>query len=56
MTWQQLNEHPDYEIYSEYDGFIHCYPIRQIGKGDILITNIYNAGYVYIYIWTEFNI
>ena len=47
MTWQKLNQHPEYEIYSEYDDNLHCYPIRKIGKTRILKTHIDN-GYVRI--------
>ena len=45
--WQRLNQHPEYEIYSEYDDALHCYPIRKIGKTRILKTRI-DKGYVRI--------
>ena len=44
MTWQKLLAHPDYEIYSEYDDTINCYPIRMIGTDRILKTCINNKG------------
>ena len=47
--WQRLNAHPNYEIYSEYDDDIHCYPIRKIGKTRILKTCI-NDGYVILHL------
>lgn len=46
MTWEQLNKHPDYEIYSEYDNDSHCYPIRRIGTNRILKTLIHSSNYV----------
>ena len=48
MTWQQLNQHPEYEIFSEYDDALHCYPIRKTGKTKIVKTGITNKGYVRI--------
>ena len=46
MTWTQLNQHPDYEIFSEYDENLHCYPVRKIGKNRILKTLVHPRGYV----------
>ena len=46
--WQRLNQHPEYEIYSEYDDALHCYPIRKTGKTKIVKTGITNKGYVRI--------
>ena len=48
MTWEKLYTHPGYEIFSEYDENLHCYPIRKIGKSRILKTSINNTGYVQI--------
>ena len=50
--WQQLNAHPNYEIYSEYDDDLHCYPIRKIGTNRILKTRIDDSkgGYVMLYL------
>ena len=51
MTWQQLDAHPNYEIYSEYDDNLHCYPIRRIGTNPkILKTYITRKGYVTVYL------
>ena len=46
MTWERLNQHPEYEIFSEYDDDLHCYPVRKIGTNRILKTWIDNHGYV----------
>ena len=50
MTWQQLNQHPEFEIFTEYDETIHSYPIRRIGKNRILKTCINGSGYVRIHL------
>lgn len=51
MTWQQLDEHPQYEIFSEYDDNLHCYPIRKIGTNPkILKTYFAKGGYRQIYL------
>ena len=50
MTWQQLDEHTDYEIYSEYDDDSHCYPIRKIGTNPKILKTGVDKGYVYIYL------
>ena len=50
MTWQQLDEHPNYEIYSEYDDALHCYPIRKIGINPRILKTGVDKGYVYIYL------
>ena len=51
MTWQQLYQHPQYEIFSEYDDSIHCYPIRKSGTNPrILKTYIHRGGYATVYL------
>ena len=51
MTWQQLDQHPQYEIFSEYDDSIHCYPIRKSGTNPrILKTYIHRGGYATVYL------
>ena len=47
MTWTQLNQHPEFEIFTEYDDNLHCYPIRKIGKNRILKTHM-DRGYAKI--------
>ena len=44
--WQQLNQHPDYEICSEYDEATHTYPIRKVRTNRILKTLIHPSNYV----------
>ena len=45
MTWQQLKQHADYEIYSEYDDdlyraeFLNKHPDNDSGFGSVLIAN-----------------
>ena len=46
MTWEQLTQHEDYEIFTEYNDDLHCYPIRKIGTDRILKTCIDAGGYV----------
>ena len=50
--WQRLNQHPQYEVFSEYDDDLHCYPIRKIGKDKILKTCIDDSkgGYVILHL------
>ena len=48
--WQQLDAHPQYEIYSEYDESIHCYPIRKIGTNPKILKTFIDKGYVHIHL------
>ena len=48
MTWQQLDEHPNYEIFSEYDDDLHCYPIRKIGTNPKILKTCVNNGYAIV--------
>ena len=48
--WQQLDAHPNYEIYSEYDDNLHCYPIRKIGTNPRILKTGVDKGYVRIHL------
>ena len=54
MGWEQLNNHPEYEMFNAYDELNHAYPIRKIGTDRILKTHFDKDGYVQIHLENGF--